>query len=97
MIIEESFTEAKTGMKEDNEDSFVITDSYIAVIDGMTPKDRTLYNGESPAQIAAGLIKEDLLISKVSYIQGSSCNVNELSKVLLHSKRNIRRGDRISA
>ncbi|MFK9094365.1 hypothetical protein [Bacillus salipaludis] len=60
MNIIEKVSIAKTGNEKDNEDSFVITDSFISVIDGMTPQDRSLYHGESPAQIAVNLITKEI-------------------------------------
>lgn len=57
LVIEE-FTHAKTGQEQDNEDKIVLTNDFAAVIDGMTPQDKTLYAGVSPAQICTELLAE---------------------------------------
>ena len=64
MNIVEKTSIAKTGQNHDNEDAMVITDSFISVIDGMTPKDYSLYQDESPARIAVKRIAiEDTIFS----------------------------------
>ncbi|WP_028390127.1 hypothetical protein [Bacillus cihuensis] len=60
MKIIEKISIAKTGQEKDNEDAMVIADSFIAVIDGMTPKDYSLYQGESPARIAVKRIATEI-------------------------------------
>ena len=60
MNIVEKTSRAKTGQENDNEDAIVIADSFISVIDGMTPKDDSLYNGESPARLAVNLIAKEI-------------------------------------
>jgi serine/threonine protein phosphatase PrpC len=60
MNIVEKISIAKTGQESDNEDAIVIADSFVAVIDGMTPKDHSLYDGESPARIAVHLIAKEI-------------------------------------
>jgi len=60
MNIIEKVSIAKTGDEEDNEDSFVITDSFVSVIDGMSPQERSIYHGVSPAQIAVDLITNEI-------------------------------------
>ncbi|MCM3706269.1 MULTISPECIES: hypothetical protein [Cytobacillus] len=52
----EKFTHAKSGREEDNEDRIVTVPGFAAVIDGMTPQDKTLYSGVSPALICTGLL-----------------------------------------
>jgi hypothetical protein len=60
MNIVEKISIAKTVKDHDNEEAFVIGDSFISVIDGMTPKDYSLYDGESPARIAVHLIANEI-------------------------------------
>src|SRR3954452_16388920 len=60
MNIVEKTSIAKTGQEHDNEDAMVITDSFISVIDGMTPKDYSLYQDESPARIVVKRIAKGI-------------------------------------
>jgi len=60
MNIVEKTSIAKTGREYDNEDAMVITDSFISVIDGMTPEDYSLYQDESPALIAVKRIAKEV-------------------------------------
>lgn len=82
MNIVEKISIAKTGKDYENEDSFVIGDSFIAVIDGMTPKDDSLYSGESPARIAVHLITNEIQ----SFSSNLTCQ--EASKRLTQCIRN---------
>lgn len=54
----ESYTHAKTGRDEDNEDRIVTVPGFAAVIDGMTPQDKSLYSGVSPALICTERLSE---------------------------------------
>jgi hypothetical protein len=62
MNIIEQFSISKTGKPDDNEDRIVVTDHFAAVIDGMTPKDSSLYGGLSSARIAAHLIAQEISV-----------------------------------
>lgn len=54
----EQFTQAKTGNEVDNEDKVVITDYFVAVIDGMTPLNKSLYSWVSPAKLCTELLAD---------------------------------------
>ncbi|WP_027955977.1 protein phosphatase 2C domain-containing protein [Halobacillus kuroshimensis] len=60
MEMVEALTLSKTGREENNEDAYMVTDDFAAVIDGMTPKEKDLYGGVSPARIAVKQIVETI-------------------------------------
>ncbi|WP_320524025.1 hypothetical protein [Bacillus thuringiensis] len=60
MNIIEQFSMSKTGIEIENEDSIVITDSFVSIIDGMTSKDNSLYQNETSARIATELLKKEI-------------------------------------
>jgi hypothetical protein len=82
MSIVEKTSISKTGNEHDNEDAMVITDSFISVIDGMTPKDFSLYQNESPARIAVKRIANEIQSFP------DDLNVQEASKRLTQCIRN---------
>ncbi|MBD2862308.1 hypothetical protein [Paenibacillus oceani] len=60
MKIVEQFSMSKTGQPCDNEDAIVVTDHFAAIIDGMTPKEKALYDGQSSARIAVDLLAREI-------------------------------------
>ncbi|MEM5648200.1 hypothetical protein AAHB57_04030 [Bacillus cereus] len=62
MNIIEQFSMSKTGIEIENEDSIVITDSFVSIIDGMTSKDNSLYQNETSARIATELLKRKFIL-----------------------------------
>ena len=55
-IVEEQFIQSKTGKLEDCEDLIHISENFIAVIDGFTPKTSRRWNKETGGQAAAKII-----------------------------------------
>ncbi|WP_156290654.1 hypothetical protein [Oceanobacillus salinisoli] len=66
-IVEEKSV-SKSGDENLNEDRVIVTDHFIAIVDGMTPKDKDLYENKSLAVIAGDLIEETLLQLSKEYI-----------------------------
>jgi glycerophosphoryl diester phosphodiesterase len=58
-IIEE-FLQGKTGNEADGEDRIIITDNYVAVVDGATNKSSRDFGTLTPGQLAAQLIADTL-------------------------------------
>jgi glycerophosphoryl diester phosphodiesterase len=58
--IEERFLASKTGNPDDNEDAIHVSASFVAVIDGATPKTPRLWGGRTGGQEAARLLSEAL-------------------------------------
>lgn len=60
MKIIEQYSLSKSGNSYDNEDVIVSTDDFVAVIDGMTPKEFDLYKGSSSACIVIELAAQEI-------------------------------------
>lgn len=58
MEIVEEFIQSKTGDMQTCEDGYVVTDNFVAIIDGATNKSSIHYRGESPGRIATKLCLE---------------------------------------
>ncbi|UUZ93411.1 hypothetical protein LJK87_01070 [Paenibacillus sp. P25] len=86
MNIIEQFTLSKTGELDDNEDRIVVTEHFATVIDGMTPKDCSLYGGLSSAQIAIDLIAQEIRAfpADINCLQGINRLTRRLKNYYIH-------------
>lgn len=78
----DSLCESKTGNNQDCQDILVISDDYIAVIDGVTSKTPVLFNGKTGGRLAAEFISNFLLGNNLDPLVDGRTAINRIQNAM---------------